>query len=436
MSDHRRKKEITLILCFAAVISVAPVSQVVVELCRGERVQFTDVFRYKPTAKNLRQFERGLEDKSWFQQTLRPQMQRALFQVLRDTGSKAMMGRNGWLFYRPDVRYLIEPNRLEVDKSNSKWVQPPDGGTYRDNVVRAIIRFRDQLRERGIELLVMPVPGKPSVYPDQVTRRAVAKEQEFRSPTEDLLEDLHKQGIATVDLFAAFRECRKNTPTESLFLARDTHWTPTGAKATANAVVRTLRELGLAPQKSRPYQTAKVSVKRFGDILEMTQIPGIQSDFEPEVVECEQVSDPSLGLLIPSKSDRQGTYRFPAQKSPVLVLGDSYCRIYQLPEPKSLGEMGSGKLEAGREENKGDKAAKNLLPGSAGFLSHLALALKAPVDYIVSDGGAATDVRKRLSTNAEILEDKKVVVWEFTERDIGLGTQGWEDVPLPPQLNP
>jgi len=435
MSDRRRTKEILLILCFVTVISIIAVSQVLIELHRGERVQFTDVFRYKPTAKNLRQFERNLEDKSWFQQNLRPQMQQMLFRTLSDTGSKVMMGRNGWLFYRPDVRYLVEPNRLEVDKSDSTWVQPPDGNTCRDNVVRVIVRFRDQLRERGIELLVMPVPGKPAVYPDQLTRRAVGKSRDFHSPTEDLLEALHKQGIQTVNLFGTFRECRRSAPTENLFLARDTHWTPTGAKATANAVAQKLREVGWAPLESRQYSTAMVSVERFGDILEMMQIPGIQADFAPEVVECEQVSDPSLGPLIPSKSDRQGTYRFPAQKSSLLVLGDSYCRIYQMPEPKSLGAM-TPKAGDVKENPQDEQSSKRLLPGSAGFLSQLALALKAPVDYIVSDGGAATDVRKKLSTNAEILEDKKVVIWEFTERDIALGRQGWEDVPLPPKLNP
>jgi hypothetical protein len=78
--------------------------------------------------------------------------------------------------------------------------------------------------------------------------------------------------------------------------------------------------------------------------------------------------------------------------------------------------------------------AKRLLPGSAGFISHLALALKSPVDAVVSDGGAATDVRRKLSTNPEILEGKRVVVWEFVERDIALGARGWEEVALPRKL--
>jgi hypothetical protein len=34
-----------------------------------------------------------------------------------------------------------------------------------------------------------------------------------------------------------------------------------------------------------------------------------------------------------------------------------------------------------------------------------------------------------------MLEGKKVVVWEFVERDIALGADGWADVPLPPRLD-
>jgi len=142
-----------------------------------------------------------------------------------------------------------------------------------------------------------------------------------------------------------------------------------------------------------------------------------------------QVLDPALGPLVPAASDRPGTYRYPGQQASVLVLGDSFCRIYQYPEPPSLGELPAA---AGRREETG---TKRLLPGSAGFVSHLALALQSPVDAIVSDGGASTDVRRRLSTNPEIIEGKKVVVWEFVERDIALGRAGWEDVPLPVKLD-
>ena len=434
MSNPTRKSELVLLICFLAVIAGVPVTQTCLELARHERVQATDVFRYEPTAKNLRQFEHTLEEKSWFQQQLRPQLQRFLFATLQDTGAKGVLGRNCWLFYRPDLRYLVEPDRLEADASGLKWVQPPDRSTHRESVEKAILRFRDQLRERGITLVVMPVPGKPSVYPDQVTWRASGEERQFRSPTLVLLDGLQRQGVATVDLSAVFQTARENgglaQNTGPLYLARDTHWTPLGAQIAAQAVAAKLGEMNLAPATRKEFHTQGVTVTRWGDILDMMLIPGLRGAFAAETAECVQVLDPALGPLVPGASDRPGTYCYPGQQAAILVLGDSFCRIYQYPEPQSLGEMPAGATTG----HTNDSATKRLLPGSAGFISHLALALKSPVDAIVSDGGAATDVRRKLSTNPEILEGKQVIIWEFVERDVALGSQGWQDVALPKKL--
>jgi len=435
MSNRTRKSELALVLGFLAVIAVVPVIQTCLELARHERVQFTDVFRYRPTTKNLRQFERTLEEKSWFQQELRPAVQRLFFAVLRDTGAKAVLGRDRWLFYRPDLRYLVEPDRLDKDHPESKWVEPSQSRTQRESVTRAIVRFRDQLKGRSIALVVMPVPGKPSVYPDQVTRRELGQQQRFHSPTRELLETLRREGIVTVDLFAAFGQARTEAgargATEPLYLAQDTHWTPRGAQLAAQIVANKLSELSLAPTPTKEFRTQAVAVTRWGDLLDMMQIPGLREDFPPQQVTCEQVRDPALGLLVPTASDRPGAYHYPGQKASVLVLGDSFCRIYQYPEPQSLGEMPADAATTAKETS----GTKRLFPGSAGFISHFSLALKSPVDAIVSDGGASTDVRRRLSTNPQILEGKQVVVWEFVERDIALGHEGWEDVPLPPKLN-
>jgi len=86
----------------------------------------------------------------------------------------------------------------------------------------------------------------------------------------------------------------------------------------------------------------------------------------------------------------------------ILVLGDSFMRIYEKDEP-----------------------------GSAGFIAHLARALKTPLTSIVNDGGASTLVRQELARRADLLTGKKLVIWEFVERDIRFGTEGWKDVPLP-----
>ena len=425
-----RASELTLVVLFLLVIASVPVGQTCLELARGERVQFLDVFRQWPTAQRLRQYEGVLKEKSWFQQTLRPLVQRLLFMTLADTGAKGVLGRGQWLFYRTDLRYVVEPDRPDLGDTRTKWVPTYDNRTERENVTQAIVKFRDQLRERGIALLVLPVPGKPSVYPGQLTSRRAAEVSVLPSPTLRLINMLQSNQVQVMDLFSIFAEDLAKG-TNPLYLAQDTHWTPAGVLLAAGALAARLREAGLAPPPSRQFRTETVDVQRWGDVLEMMQIPGLRRVFPAQTVRCEQVVDPGVGLLVPTPSNRPGAYRFPGQKASILVLGDSFLRIYQFPEPRSLGELPRGTSPADAQ----DANTKKLLPGSAGFVSQLALLLQAPVDAIYSDGGASTDVRRKLSTNPEILEGKKVVIWEFVERDVALGREGWEETPLPAKLD-
>ena len=426
------KSEIALTVSFLIIISGVPIAQTCIQLRHGERAQFTDLFRYKPTERNLRQFDQTLREDSWFEQRLRPWTQRFLFTVLGDTGSKAIMGREGWLFYRPDVRCLVEPDRPDTS-DEGRWVEPAQG-TYEDSVVRAIVHFRDQLKVRGIEVMVMPVPGKPSIYPEKLSRMVGQDANPLSSPTLELIQKLSAHGVQVVDLFDRFNRARREKPGEDLYLAQDTHWTPVGAKIAAEALAEKLRSLGWAPARTVDFTFRRLRVRRYGDILEMI-VPLSSQDQTPyEDVECRQVLDSTGRSLTSFESERPGTYRYPGGGASVLVLGDSFSRIYQEREPRSLGQL----IDLARVREAGniraDATAARLLPGSAGFPSQLALSLEAPVDYIVSDGGASTDVRRTLATDPEILEGKKVVVWEFVERDIQLGRSGWLDVPLPPAL--
>ena len=101
------------------------------------------LFLSAPTREHLRAFERDLKDASWFHRAFRPPLQGAFFVALRDPGEKAVLGHGGWLFYRPGLRYRVEP-------------YPPQARS--GEVAAAIVGFRDGLARRGIRLLVVPVP--------------------------------------------------------------------------------------------------------------------------------------------------------------------------------------------------------------------------------------------------------------------------------------
>jgi hypothetical protein len=238
------------------------------------------------------------------------------------------------------------------------------------------------------------MPVKPSVYPDKLSRRAAPGGQSFSSPTVELISRLREAGVEVSDLFETFRELRaRNSLTESepYYLVRDTHWSGKAVTIAAEEVAEQIRRLGWADSGSTDYGLKDVMVKRRSDVAQMVRVPGIEKTFPPEDVLCYQVVQKNDGK--PYQDDPH---------SPVLVLGDSFLRIYQTDEPTS-----------------------------AGFVAHLAKKLRRPLASIVNDGGASTLVRQELARRAGFLQGKRLVIWEFVERDIRFGVEGWKDVPLP-----
>jgi hypothetical protein len=375
-----RRACIIVAAVFLAVIVAPGLIQTVSELRDGELPRVLDIFRQPPTARNLHGYEQSLEETSLVVKQFRPWMQYLQWRFLADAGEKAVVGRHGWLFYRPSVRYVIE-RKTGAPESNA--VDP----------LSAIRSFRDQLQARGIRLLVVPVPNKESVYPEMLARRAENAGVIVCERTRRLLDQLEQSGIEHVDLFEVYRRVRQEESRSNprrLYLAQDSHWSPEGARVAAGTVARRVFEGGTVNRGDRAYVERSVTVRRHGDLVEMLQVPQIERAIEPESLACQQVV----------QSDTGTPYR-DAPESQVLILGDSFLRIYEQDEP-----------------------------GAAGFIAHLARALGQPVTSIVNDGGASTLVRQALARRPMLLRNKRLVIWEFAEREIRYGTEGWQIVPL------
>jgi hypothetical protein len=209
-----------------------------------------------------------------------------------------------------------------------------------------------------------------------------------------LIARLREVGVEVSDLFETFRELRERnslTEGEPYYLVQDTHWSGEAVIIAAEEVAAQIRRLGWVDPGSAEYDVKAVMVKRHSDIAKMVSVPGIEEKFPPEEVLCHQVVQKDSGK--PYQDDPH---------SPVLILGDSFLRIYQTDEPTS-----------------------------AGFVAHLAMKLRRPVASIVNDGGASTLVRQELARRAGLLQGKRLVIWEFVERDLRFGVEGWKHVPLP-----
>lgn len=422
---------------------------------------FLDVKHYGVwTSRYLRAFENKIDDESAIVLALRPKYQLAVWNLFSDPGEKVVLGAAGdcigagcgrdtaaasdrWLFYRQDVEFLVQPSPLDVRSAKL------------DNPVKAIERFRDQLKAKGVELLVVVTPGKPSIYTERLTGRdsrvsdAAGAENAagLQSHGKKILDSLTRAGFNTVDLYTPLLAAKSRDSEEGpLYLNDDTHWTPRGAEIAADVIAKKVREMvdaGTVKFRGKDtvrYVASDSIADRMGDVGEMSglnkfgvfkvqKVTGHVVMQQNIVEKSDTGSGQSLHDCLDSLNKNcQGDiscyrshfcvgkdslyydnsliydttitpFKDDFRKSEILILGDSFSRIYQTDSPVN-----------------------------AGWIAHFAKNMNRPVASIVSDGGASTLVREKLARKASVLKGKKLLIWEFVERDLRFGAEGWKDV--------
>jgi hypothetical protein len=356
--------------------------------------------------KYLRAYQSEMEESSVAANTLRPPTQFVRFALFHDLGSKAVLGRNGWYFYKPGFDYLVRPYM----RDRRSIIVDPNDVPLVENPLEAIVKFKKQLDERGIELLVVIVPGKASIYPEMLNARADPELAGTRALTHSLraIDDLRELGVECVDLFTPFGEEKKRDAEagDSMYLKMDTHWRARGVRLAAKTVAARVRQYPWFGEiaNTADYVLDTVVVDRVGDVGVMTTLPAFSvrelgMAFPVEKATCYQVYQ--VHRDEEGNEVRRSLFRDDYRNAKILVLGDSFSRIYQSDEPRG-----------------------------AGWISHLACELSVPLASIVSDGGASTLVRQTLARRVGVLRGKELVIWEFIERDFRYGAKGWKDVEL------
>ena len=127
-----------LILIFLGIIGGVPLAQMLIEARQEEGVRAFELFSRAPTAANLRAYERDLESSSWAARVTRPGIQFAQFAWFGYGGAKAVVGSDGWYFYKPGLNYMLTRPGLASSAGSTNDPLP------------AIVDFRDQLEARGL----------------------------------------------------------------------------------------------------------------------------------------------------------------------------------------------------------------------------------------------------------------------------------------------
>jgi alginate O-acetyltransferase complex protein AlgJ len=262
-------------------------------------------------------FETALEDESVLGRALRPDAQQLLSGRLGAGNERVYVGRDGWLFFRPDVEYLTGRGFLEEDVLRRRIAKASELTTLPQPDPRpAILEFHRQLAARGVTLVLVPAPVKPGVHPEKLAS-GVGSGTAVQNPSyDDWRAWLQANGILVFDPAPILTAARQSG---SQYLATDTHWRPEGMELVAERLAAFVQQhvrFGAAPE--RRFTIEEREITNAGDTVVMLDLPASQRRYAAEKVVISRVLEPDGGAW---RSDRNAD---------VLVLGDSFSNIYSL----------------------------------------------------------------------------------------------------------
>lgn len=361
-------------ILFLALIAGLPLGQAAWELARGGSVQALEVVG-PLRSQRLRAFEDDLRRASVVHRFVTPWYQRALLAVFHRGNEQVIPGRAGTLHYAADLDYLDGP---DFTASSSAPLE-------------CIVDVQRQLEAVGVELLVVPVPPKTSAQGAAFSRWTADRDWLDNPGATAFYDGLARAGV---DVLRVDRVLQQSGLGADGFLARDTHWSPRGVASVADELARDLAAR-LGVERRALLEPVTEPLVADGDLVAMLRLPPGAAPFEPMVVDVP---------LVPLR------FAEFAADAPVLLLGDSSTRVYSDP---ALG-LGAG----------------------AGLAELVAQRLGQPIDRIALAGGGARGVREALARRAGLpasaggLAGKRVVVWQFSMRDLAADDDRWAPLDL------
>jgi hypothetical protein len=384
-TDVQRGVAGLLVGLFLILIGSVPLSQAYLEHREGEESPFLDLFRRKPSAESVRQLEKDIEQGSYAKSYTQPRMQLLLTRFGRVGNKLALVGQQGYLYYKPGVAHVSGPGFLDPDVQRSREKDALDSGepAIVADPRPAILAFHAALAQRGIRLVLLPVPDKAALAGEPLHGRGAPQMRPENPDFRRLLRELHERGVAVFDVAPGL------VTDPCLFLAQDTHWTPSFMARVALDLASYVKQVAPLPESTNGgrWHAVPRPMTRLGDLVDMLKLPETETFFQPQSVVVSSVRDAEDS---PWEAD---------EHADVLLLGDSFTNIF------SLEGMGWG--------------------DAAGLAPQLSLALDRPLDVIAQNDSGAFATRqtlaRELASGSDRLHGKRVVIWEFASRELSVG---------------
>ncbi len=325
---------------------------------------------------------------------------KAHYERASEAGRMAVRGEDGFLFLSHELRHLsVGPFWGEHAEKTGRAEQPDQ----RDPLP-AIVDYHEQLTERGIDMVFVPVPPKAVIYPDKLGSELAGAVADFTGDDGTLPRlDTHHQafydrlreaGVPVVDLTDAFLKARQEGGDDDrpLYCRQDSHWSGRGLEIAADAITDRIGRPDWLPEAQQEFTTDPRRVRIRGDLYRELEDEGL--DLEREELELNAINDGEQPI-----TDRE---------SPIVLLGDSHLLVFHIG---------------------GDMHATG-----AGLGDHMAHRLGVPLDVVGVRGSGATASRMTLLRRRDDLEGKKMIIWCLSAREL-TEASAWAEMPaaLPPR---
>lgn len=387
------------------------------------------------TVDRLRTVEKTIDNGAWTK-PIRQQVQTVLYQVFREGNRKVVVGRDGWLFHRPGIRALTGRGPvLGPAKTSAKGHQKVEAW---EGPIPVIKEFAAQLKERGIDLVLVPVPDKVSLKAEEVAPPFFQLLQSAEGSggslywkaragshgmgggstrvvdwvgekISEITAAIRKWAVLPTPLYATSQIPRITHPDAQELIDRRfqfplaRHWdalTPLFREPKIIASDEKSAAL-LSDSHAQPialqYWAHEVSVE--SEFKELRSGKAILSERQShsgygDLANSLDISKAVLSESIDHFTSFKTTPAVSDPASPIVLLGDSNVNMYD------------------------DPSLPFYMPG-AGLGSWLSAYLGQPLHIIAINGGGATAVRQRFAALPDdVVRAKKLVIWVIAERDL------------------
>ena len=264
-----------------------------------------------------------------------------------------------------------------------------------DDPLAVVVDLQRQCAAAGVTLVLLPVSDKAQLHPEQVTSRFTSKDVPRNPHDQRFLDSVAQAGVAVFDPLPTLRRVKEQRG--AAFLAQDTHWTPEAMEAVASDLAGFLAGRGVAIPEENPWRESPQNVTQMGDLVGTLNLPENQRFFTPTTVTVRPVAA------------ADGKAWKPDAQAGVVLLGDSFCNIYQDGDKEKAGGLGWG--------------------AAAGLPARLAWHLRQGIDAIAINGGEVLAARHAFAQRETPLANKKILVWQISVRDLSVSKK-WELVSL------